>query len=360
MDDTIVVSKTIPAKYQIDLSGDHLYYIGLSLFPLRETKRKPFHNPYFFFVFALFHTSRCIVAMLLPPEADRIFFAIGDYPHYMNIGFHYNICYMFCGFITIAIQCLHFWYRLRDIRPIMRPFEMMSGLVTPKSIGLNNVNDVESLLKRSKALFQWTKQHIVSFTMSATGLSLTLILIDKPLIDKLLISVPWIAFHGTAAYIFCILLTYQMIYFHLICFYVRLKLRQVNSTVTKLKKTVNNASVVRLLHSINSTHKELTELNVNFWSDFLFVFISLLFIVISTALYSVIFGNLTPFLKFFSHFVNVFFMTLLAIVLNDSSSVAFESFKAYKLLSQLFSLKSYQTRVNSPLKVKVIIRNNLG
>ena len=351
-----VAGKSLPDNLIVNDASSKLHQIGLSLFVIDSSRRKRFHNPYFFFVFAWIHTIRCFTAIVLPPQEDRIFFLIGDYPHYMNIGFHYNICYTFCGLIIIALQSIHFIYYWRDIKPsYLRPFELISGSITPEEVGLLSVKDIVKFAKYSKRSLKLTEPYIEFFTVAAGSISVILLLVAETTSDRLLVAIPWIIFHTIAAYIFCVLLSYQLLYFHLICYYLRLKLRQTNSNVMSLGKCqpIDHSIVKSLLQSFESIYSEISEFNGNFWSDFLCVFSGLLIIAQTTSLYSLLFGDLLLFVKLFLGVVNSFFLLILGIVLQDSSSVSFEAFKAYKLLANLFCTNHYQRKVRLADKLKV-------
>lgn len=355
------VSSDKKLPHHLILEGVHAihYRIGLSLFAVESVKRHRFHNPYFFFIFALFHTMRCAFAMVLPPEDDRIFFLIGDYPHYMNIGFHYNISYLFCGLIIISLQSIHFFYFWRDIEPsYLKPFQLISGLITGRDIGLTDTNHILSFTKYSKLLLHLTKYYIRFFTAAAGSISLILVVIADLWSDLVLVAIPWVVFHTIAAYIFCLLLSYKLVFFHLICFYLRLKFRQINGTLMSLNdKTyaTSKSNVEHLLQSFDSLHLEINEFSKNVWSDFLFVFSGLIIIALTASLYSLLFLDLLLILKIFLGVVDSFFLMTLGFVLIDSSSVSFQAFLSHKILANIFANKSLGNALRLSHKLKVII-----
>jgi hypothetical protein len=53
---------------------------------------------------------------------------------------------------------LHYWKNYKkEIPSYLKPFQMICGLVSPKSIGLINREHINQLLKKSKLMFKITK-----------------------------------------------------------------------------------------------------------------------------------------------------------------------------------------------------------
>ena len=114
----------------------------------------------------------------------------------------------------------------------LKPFEMISGLVSPKSIGLINREDINQLLNKSKLMFRFSK--FLTFGVGFSCFSNSLI----PLIINSIPSLYWVEF------LWALLFTSfgyhsininfsQMTYFYIICLYLKLKLRNVNNSIRK-------------------------------------------------------------------------------------------------------------------------------
>jgi hypothetical protein len=66
---------------------------------------------------------------------------------------HGCITAIFLNLIALISQLHHFYYYLYDIKPsYLKPFEMMSGLRSPKSIGLTDKKVIQEFMKRQRLL----------------------------------------------------------------------------------------------------------------------------------------------------------------------------------------------------------------
>jgi hypothetical protein len=72
----------------------------------------------------------------------------GDWAYnHPEVKYHLNVSVLLFSIFSILSTILH---KTDDNISWLKPFEMMSGLVTPVIIGLTDSQDVEKLLDRSK------------------------------------------------------------------------------------------------------------------------------------------------------------------------------------------------------------------
>jgi hypothetical protein len=85
-----------------------------------------------------------------------------------------NSCIIIWGILALILQLLHYWKDYKNESPsYLKPFEMICGLVSPKSFGLINREDVRHLLNKSKQMFEILTKIIID--MSFVDLCLSLI-----------------------------------------------------------------------------------------------------------------------------------------------------------------------------------------
>ena len=180
---------------------------------------------------------------------------------------------------------MHFWYYKKDIKPsYLKPFEMMSCLVSPKSIGLTDSEDVYKLIKTSKTLHVISKICIIIYYVIGIILYSNLLFVKQSLIQLLFITIPWIISYGFWCYFLANFIVYQNSYFFIICYYLKIKIKSFNkeiSTVMKSRKGKTRIQFLSIIRSFNSIHNEIKEFNENYWSEYLFVLISTIMTLIN-------------------------------------------------------------------------------
>jgi hypothetical protein len=225
---------------------------------------------------------------------------------------------------------------------------MISGLVSPKSIGLINKEDINQLLNKSILMFKVLE--FLTFGMSFgcfcnTGIAL--IINSTP-------SLYWIEFFWTLLYtVFCYhsfnINFSQMTYFYIICLYLKLKLRNANNSITKSFE--KNYKMKNILKSLDSIISKINTYNDDFWSKYLMIVLITVILVVDLAFFVAIFEKLNFFFKIVIIYGSSVVFLFLVILINTASSVSFEANKSYKLLNKLFI--TYNNRVSIRMRIKV-------
>ena len=219
----------------------------------------------------------------------------------------------------------------------MNVFNMMSGQMTPHSIGLTDKRIIKQILFktwiaykcndiiRSSSLIVCFCIPIVTFLMQDSSLKTIIIAFIHSLIYSL----------GSqfASNIMCS----QITYFYIICYYLKLKQREVNNY---LRKVIKNKERIKIYNSnqmiakLNKIYEEIKECDSIFWSKFLALVWVLCTADIAFALYLLSFsGKLTIFIRIVLFYGTILFCVILLIIIQTSSSVNFEAKVTYKLLS---------------------------
>jgi hypothetical protein len=151
------LDKPLPSVIAIKCAESYLYRIGLSLFSFGSQTRNRFHNPFFISFIICVQILKSITAILMKEDKYR-HLLIGDFAYFLNGRYILNASTVLFAFLTLISQLLHYWKYYKNESPsYLKPFEMISGLVSPKSIGLINREDVNQLLNKSKLMFQFSK-----------------------------------------------------------------------------------------------------------------------------------------------------------------------------------------------------------
>jgi hypothetical protein len=350
----IDVAKPLPPVIAINSAQNHLCRIGLSLFSFGSQKRNRFHNPFFISFIICVQILKSITAILMKEDKYRLLL-IGDFAYFLNGGNFLNSSIILCGISAFISQILHYWKYYKNESPsYLKPFEMICGLVSPKSIGLINRRDINQLLNKSKLMFLVSKFSIIGMSISAIFLSGIPLIVNSSL-SLYLIEIFWVILFTIYSY-FCANINFsQMTYFYIICLYLKLKLRNANNSITKSfekKYKITNYRMKSILKSLNSIISEIETYNNDFWSKYLMFILIFVIIVLEMSLFEAIFGKMSFFFKIIMFYASIVIFLLLIIVINTASSVTFEANKSYKLLNKLF-ITIVKIRISITIKIKV-------
>ena len=309
------LDKPLLSVIAIKCAESYLYNIGLSLFSFGSQKRNRFHNPFLISLIICVQILKSITAILMKEDKYRLLL-IGDFAYFLNGRYFINSAIILWGLMALSTQLLHYWKYYKNESPsYLKPFEMICGLVSPKSVGLMDREDINQLLNKSKIMFQFSK--FLTFGASFVCFCLSGI----PLIINSTPSLYWIEFLWT---LFLTVFGYhsfninlsQMTYFYIICLYLKLKLRNANNSITKCfekKYKITNHRIKDILISLNSIIWEINIYNNDLWSKYLLIVLLLVIIIMGLALFQSIFGKMSFFFKML-----FFYGSCLAFFINNS------------------------------------------
>ncbi len=347
------VNKPLPSILTIKGAENHLYRIGLSLFSFGSQKRNRLHNPFFISFIICVQILKSITGILMKEDKYKLLL-IGDFDYFLNGRYFFNTTNVLFGSLALFSQLLHYWKYYKSESPsYMKPFKMISGLISPESIGLINREDINQLLNKSKIMFIVSKFSNIGIIFSAIFLSGIPLIINSSF-ELYLIEIFWVLLFTVYSY-FCINIIFsQMTYFYIICLYLKLKLRNANNSIEKSfekKYKMNIHRMKNILKSLNSIISEINSYNNDFWSKYLMIILILVTISLDLVLFQSIFGEMNFFIKTILFYASCSEFSLLMILINTASSVSFEVKKSYKLLNNLFII--YNKQISIRMKIKV-------
>ena len=302
---------------------------------------------------------RFIIPLLLSDGNETLLLLSGNVFQFLNVTIHGCITTIFLNLFALISQLHHFYYYKYDIKPsYLKPFEMMSGLRSPKSIGLTDEKVIQQFMRRQRLLLNVCE----IFTEKALPLTAFLMIVsifylNRSIVEFIFIGIPHSILLAFAGYITCNIIFWQVMYFYIICYYLRSKIIVIN---TKLEANINNklrTNCIELKHAINSLqtiYKEIEEYNSNYWSNYLFLIWISFTILINTTLYSIIYGRMNLFQRILLSYFGANFAIVVLLVISISSSVNSEAKKTYKLLNSLISFYSRSRNIQFyRFKIKV-------
>ncbi len=197
---------------------------------------------------------------------------------------------------------------------------MISGSVSPKSIGLMDREHINKLLKKFKLLFEVMKISIIGTYLIDFCLSGIPLFINSS-IQLILIEIFWSLLFTAFVYFSVSIELSQMTYFNIICLYLKLKLRNANNSIRKIsdkKHKMTNQRIKNILISMDSIISEINTYNNDFWSKYLMIVLMLIIIALDLVLFLSIFGKFSFFFKLLLFYgSNVLFLLIMILINNE-------------------------------------------
>jgi len=294
---------------------------------------------------------------MTPEENENVFFWIGDFTFYLKIRTHCNIGLISFFFSTLVNQLLHYnQHKNNKIPTYLKPFAMMSGLVPPRAIGLTNPEKIMKMMRNSRMYFTLC-EYCIKITIRLFALVAILLpfVLYKTIPSIVFLGLPYGILFGLGCYHSFSIYLWQLVYFHTICYYIKIKLRQVRIEVCRKiykKKAINDFTVMETIQTLNSVYKEITSYNKNYWYKYLFWIWLLSASMINMGLYLVFFGIISYFAKSIILYGTLLIGLMLIFIINIASEVSLEANKFCMLLNTLMTLDR-KRNITATVKIKV-------
>ena len=147
----------------------------------------------------------------------------------------------------------------------------MSGEVDPVNVGLYSRSDLKQVM-RYKTIFRIIDKHNKLFQpVLAFLFDFVSYIMNENLVYAILIGVPNSLLLALYAHYFCNIMIFQFAYFHFICKYLKLKLKNLNKELRDIQVNKNFTRIPRILRSLDALYREIEEYNVTYWSKFMFI-----------------------------------------------------------------------------------------
>src|SRR5882724_7344531 len=233
--DSIDLSKVLPQELVISGADSHVYRIGLSLFkPKYYVKRSLFYKPIVVFIYTLIFSIKLLFSIyVLKYNSPKIHLYLGDIAYFIKIGKEGNVTCLLVISYPMIFQFIHYYNYRNGIKPMdLRVFQMISGLISPKSIQINDKLLVYKLCKITKMSFKFMEYFkiifsawsfcfciiIFSISIKISYIEITAIIIPNIMLWSIMFLYAFPAFG------------YQIIYYLIITYYLILKLKAINTT----------------------------------------------------------------------------------------------------------------------------------
>ena len=335
---TMDVNKCLPPELTVQSVEHILHRIGLTLDSTKSyPKRKLFFNPIIIFSFLLIFIIREVFVIVINEENDLIFKVMGTFGYLIGIRREMSICLFLFSNLSLSFQMIYYYNYRNCIKPtFLRVFQMMSGSVSPKSLGLSDEQQIRKLLKRTKSLVKFLDFHnnrvipILALVFMLTLYSLKTNMNEGIFygIPNALIFMIWINYSTS-------IVTFQHLILYILCSYLKLKFNSLNERLLEMKRRKRFIRIRETLQSFDSLFSEISEFNSTFFSKILLTTWSLLGVNIVFLLYVSLFSNLDPFNKILMSYALCFLISIFLFIIFTTSSVTYCANKSYKTLNSL-------------------------
>ena len=340
----LTVEKCLPQEVIIEGIDDIMYSIGLSFKPTRDRqkRRNLFNNPIFILMMTLYYCStRVILITMVGNDQIELLLALGDYGHFFGLKNINNMFILNIEMIILSLQLVNYYNYKRGIEStFVRVFQMMSGLITPESIGLFDINEVIKLVNKTRILMT------IAIYLNKIYIGEAFLFILTFYYLKTELSRTWFyMLHCSInlmyfAHIMTTFIVYQFIYFYIICKYLKIKINNLNQRILKMKTTILFTSIVyipNILFSFDELFREIANYNATYWSKFLFIIWFYFGFAIILVLYISIFSEMVAILKFITHCLLFEFAIVLWFTIFTAASVNTSVNKSYKLFNTFYA-----------------------
>jgi hypothetical protein len=351
------VNKPLPQNIALNSIDNHLYRIGLSLISKNHQKRSRFYNPLLISSVNIICLIKCIVSLILSEENEKLLIINGDFAHFLGSKTHLNVAGFLAFLLTLIQQLIYYYNNKNDINlTYNKVYDMMSGLVSPKSIGLTNGEEIYKLIKQSKLWFSFCRcNNQILVPIFALLTSLLPFVLNCSALDTIIFGIPHSLLYAIGIHFVSNINLWQFFYFRLICHYIKIKFKESNDSVSQhicRRKLIKWNQVLRIIRNLDSKYSELDECNQEIWSKYLLSIWLILGTIINFYLYPFFFAEMDVTQKLIAGYGISFPFLAFLFILNNASSVNFEANKMYKLLNRIMVY-------NSSSRLRFSTRNHL-
>ena len=338
------IKYVLPPYLVIKGADSHLYKNGLSLFESsNKIKRKWYYSPQLISLCMMVSLIKHLTLLFIDLRGNA-HLILGDVDYFCQMMGVSNSASCICNAIILCSQLINVYNKRNDIKPDLRVFEMMAGFTSPESISLKDKQLIIKLIRFSKRSLLFVKISKISLTMNVFVLVILvsyLMPTSMHLLTANLIRISWALFYAIWMLYFVSVLYYQFAYFTILCYYLHLKLTQINRKLVNKEK-----NIYRVITEFTDVYQEISEYNSNYWSKFLLVIYTAMSSLIATNFFASFVAQIpNPLIKAMLFNYAMFNSFLLLFIIGFSSLIYNDCVLTYRLLnSYVHSVKRITRR----------------
>ena len=326
-------------EMSIDSVDEHLYRIGLCLTPNRHnTRRSLIFHPILITIVTIIFTIMRIASIFT--DQRWLLLLLCDIGQLFGMKIYINLGLISVCLFILWSQLIYYYNNNLYIRPtFLTLFHVMSGSVSPNSIGLNDEQQVKKLLSLSRKLFFIVKyqcQYIVPIIYVV--MTMSTYFMSTSLIEVILYGIPTTIMITLIAFWFWNIFCYQYVYYFLVCKYLDIKVNNSNEKLVLMRKQKNSLKlkISEILCKYNAIYCEIKEYDSTYLSKFLFTIWILLGTLLVILVYFDIFSKINLFIRLIFYYCTLSFIYLFIFTITTAASINYDNKKTYKLLNTFY------------------------
>ena len=348
----------LPQELTIESVDEHLYRIGLCLTPNRHnTRRSLIFHPILIAIMSIIMTILRIATLFTDQRWQLLL--LGDVGQFFGMRIYFNLGTILLTLFLLSSQLIYYYNNKRDIRPtFLTLFHMMSGSVSPASIGLTDEEQVIKLISLSRKLFIIVKYQCKFIVpMLAAFFVISPYLLSTSPIEIVLYGIPATIIYFHIELYFWTFFGYQYLYFYLVCKYLDMKLKNSNEKLIQIIKSQKHYEIRKQIISFNAIYCEIKEYDSTYISKFLFQTWIVVGIMTIILIYVDVFISSEILIRISVHYVTMLFFGIFIFTIITAASINYDNRITYKLLNSLnfiiFLKMNYSQRDIISAKYKV-------
>ena len=183
-----------------------------------------------------------------------------------------NAVLIFANLLAMSTMIIYWVNYKRGIVPtFLRVFDMISGEISPKAIGLTSEAQVVSLVRRVELMFKVIQLFIDRIIVVLGVFYCVPAFPNSSTIEFLVYVIPNTIWYEFLLHYFYNYLFYKMAYLYLMCSYLKMKIRSVDE---EMKQSIKHRrrSLMVIIKKLYDIFDEINEYNTTYWSKYLFGF----------------------------------------------------------------------------------------
>ena len=355
---TIDPGKKLPPNLVFKPTTTYLWRIGLCLERPSNVKRRFLHIPLYIFVIMIFQVIKSLYFIQYLEDNESLSIKLGNIGFFLKMNFHFNMGSNLFFYLAVYSQVVYYYNYRTGVEPtFLRVFNMMAGQTTPRSVGLTNDKQILSLIRKTRLMFTlFAKLVDISVYIFGHILVYTPYLLFCTLKETIIYGIPNNFIYMSTVYYSMEINMFQVLYFYLMCVFIKVKVKSIHSRAEQLIKTRNYSNIGSVLKQLNAVFAEVNDYNKTFWSKFLVGFWVTIGSMAMLFLYCVLFTKM-PFVHRMIMMYNVFILVpLFLFVIFTAASVNFEANNSYKVLTRLNLAYIKERNINRKFKLKNMLK----